>query len=122
MNVIRHISLAFRGAPAFALSLALGVAAMSPAHADAPLAQAADQYAQMCATQGTSIPAPHGESDLKDNPKLGEYCKCFGEKFAKRALASMNDKAAPSLEQTVSEEQAMRNGCRKQVGLPLLKF
>ncbi|MFC4764842.1 hypothetical protein [Dyella koreensis] len=121
MNVIRHLSLGLRAAPAFALSIAIGMAAASPAHADA-LAQATEQYAQMCATQGTNIPAPHGEADLKGNPKLGDYCKCFGEKFAKRALASRNDKAAPSLQQTVSEEQAMRNDCRKQVGLPLLKF
>lgn len=122
MNAIHPMSRAFRAAPVFALCMALGMAAASPAQADAPLAAATTQYAQMCATQATSIPVPYGEADLKDNPKLGDYCKCFGEKFAKRALASMNNKAAPSLEQTVAEEQAMRNGCRKETGLPLLKF
>jgi hypothetical protein len=124
MKTVRNMSSAWSGA---VLSLALGVAvnavALSPAHADSPLSQATHQYADMCANQATGIPAPYGEGDLKGNPKLGDYCQCFGAKFAARALASVQDngKSSTSPEQTVKEERAMRNTCRQQVGLPLLK-
>jgi hypothetical protein len=125
MKSLRNVSPACSGA---VLSLVLGVVinamATSPAHAGTPLSQATDQYADMCANQATGIPAPYGEGDLKDNPKLGDYCKCFGAKFAARALASVQDSGKPSSSpaQTVKEERDMRNGCRQQVGLPLLKF
>ena len=124
MKLLRNVSFALSGsALSVALAAALSVAMVSPVHADTPLSQATAQYAAMCANQATSIPAPYGESDLKDNPKLGEYCQCFGAKFAARALASTQggDKS-PSLDKTAEEEQAMRNSCRKQSGLPLLKF
>src|ERR1700756_799410 len=120
MKLLRNVSFALSGG---ALAAALSVAMVSPAHADTPLSQATAQYAGMCANQATNIPAPHGEGDLKGNPKLGEYCQCFGAKFAARALASVQDGGkSSSVGETVKEEQAMRNSCRKQVGLPLLKF
>ena len=125
MKSLRKVSSAWSGA---VLSLALGIVinavVLSPAYADSQHSQATDQYADMCANQATGIPAPYGEGDLKGNPKLGEYCKCFGAKFASRALASIKDngKSSSSLDQTVKEEQDMRNSCRQQVGLPLLKF
>ncbi|WP_266170504.1 hypothetical protein [Dyella subtropica] len=124
MKLLRNVSAALSGA---VLSLALGVVVnavtLSPAHADTVPSQATQQYADMCANQATGIPAPYGEADLKGNPKLGEYCKCFGAKFAERAMASVQGGGkSSSLDETVKEEQAMRNGCRKQVGLPLLKF
>lgn len=89
--------------------------------------QLGSQYADMCTTQAVNIPAPYGEADLKDNPKLGAYCKCFGEKFAQRAATALQkgDVSAStkdSLQDTVKQEEAMRNGCRQQIGLPLLKF
>lgn len=92
-----------------------------PAYADSPLTEATEQYATMCATQATNMPSPYGEADLKGNPKLTDYCKCFGAKFAERALATASSKA-PSLKEVSAQEQAMRNGCRKQFGLPQLKF
>lgn len=129
MKFVRNVSPALSGA---VLSLALGIVlnamALSPAHAATPLSQATDQYADMCANQATGIPAPYGEADLKGNPKLGEYCKCFGAKFAERAMATMasmqsgGKPSSSSTKDTVKEEEDMRNGCRKQVGLPLLKF
>ncbi|WP_199100594.1 hypothetical protein [Dyella sp. ASV21] len=126
--LVRHISPTLCGA---LLALALGIVtnAVMPsvAQADAPLSSATNQYADMCMNQATDIPVPYGEADLKGNPKLGDYCKCFGAKFAERAIASVasmqsGGKSSSSLEDTVKEEQAMRNGCRKQVGLPLLQF
>ncbi|WP_267225619.1 hypothetical protein [Dyella silvae] len=123
--LLRNTSPALSGA---VLGLALGflINAVTPsaAHADAPLSSATNQYADMCMNQATTIPVPYGEADLKGNPKLGDYCKCFGAKFAERAMASMQSggKSSSSLDDTVKEEQAMRNGCRQQAGLPLLKF
>ena len=106
-----------------ALGLVINTVTPSIAHADTPLSSATSQYADMCMNQATNIPAPHGEADLKGNPKLGDYCKCFGAKFAERAMASMQAGAKSSpLDETVKEEQAMRNDCRKQTGLPLLQF
>ncbi|MFL9883349.1 hypothetical protein PQR66_09960 [Paraburkholderia agricolaris] len=82
-----------------------------------------DQYASMCISQGVTAPAPYGESDLKGNPKLQDYCKCFGDKFAERAMKGAPDTSSPaSLKQTVNEEREMRNSCRKKYGLPQLKF
>ncbi|PMQ05422.1 hypothetical protein [Dyella sp.] len=123
--LLRNTSPTLSGAT---LGLALGflINAVTPsiAHADAPLSSATNQYVDMCMNQATSIPAPYGEADLKGNPGLGDYCKCFGAKFAERAVASVQSggKSTSSLDDTVKEEQAMRNSCRKQVGLPLLKF
>jgi hypothetical protein len=111
----------------FALGILINATMPSVAHADAPPSSLTSQYVDMCMNQATNIPAPHGEADLKGNPKLGDYCRCFGAKFAERAMASMASmqsagKSSSSLEDSVKEEQAMRNGCRKQVGLPLLQF
>jgi hypothetical protein len=125
MTSLRTMLATFSGAM-FSLAFGVLVNAMTPpmAYADAPQSSASDQYIDMCVNQATQIPVPHGEADLKGNPKLGEYCKCFSEKFAARAMASVQseDKSASSLQESVKEERAMRNGCRKQVGLPLLKF
>jgi hypothetical protein len=83
----------------------------------------ADQYAQMCATGAVNMPVPHGESDLKDNPKLQAYCQCFATKFAARAEALLRNPGAPPppISEAI-EQREMRNGCRKQLGLPLLNF
>lgn len=110
----------------FALGILISAVMPSVAHADAPLSSATNQYVDMC-MKATDIPAPYGEADLKGNPKLGDYCTCFGAKFAARAIASVASmqgagKSSPSQEDPEKEEQAMRNGCRKQVGLPLLQF
>lgn len=96
----------------------------------APLAQAENKqflgggsYAQMC-VNAVSIPAQFGgESDLKGNPKLGEYCECFSKAFTARAMKAITARQAgqqpPPLEQQLNEEYAMKNTCRKQFGLPL---
>lgn len=104
----------------------VGVATVSSAQgATGPQLQAmAEQYAGMCANQGVTLPAPYGESDLKGNPKLQDYCKCFGNKFAERAIKSAQDMAVASAQSTkdsVKEEWAMRNSCRQTYGLPLVK-
>lgn len=101
---------------------ALCLIAGSPVRADAPPAQMIEQYAQMCATQAINIPTPYGEADLKGNPKLTDYCKCFSTKFAERAVATTNGSKTPSIKEVSAQEEAMRNACRKQFGLPQLKF
>lgn len=108
----------------FCISAALlSLGLVLPAYADSPLAQATEQYATMCATHATNIPSPLGEADLKGNPKLADYCKCFGAKFAERALARAADRSkVPSLKESSAQEHAMRNECRKQFDLPQLKF
>ena len=123
--LLRNTSPTLSGAMlGLALGFLINAATPSAAYADAPLSSATNQYADMCMNQATNIPVPYGEADLKGNPKLGDYCKCFGAKFAERAMASMQGggKSSSSLDDTVKEEQAMRNGCRQQAGLPLLKF
>jgi len=88
-------------------------------------------YAQMCVTNAGQIPAPMGDGDLKDNPKLEAYCQCFGAKFAARALKHMAElqanptpdpKSAKPLSQSIAEERAMRVECRQQLQLPPLVF
>jgi hypothetical protein len=78
----------------------------------------------MCA-KSVDLPTPLGESDLKGNPKLAAYCACFNRNFMARIEESARKgelmKPKP-VEQSVKEERAMRNGCRTQVGLPLIDF
>lgn len=85
--------------------------------------QMLDMYKQMCVKAAT-MPKPHGEWDLKGNAKLGAYCDCFSPLFAARAMKASEfmqknpGKAPGTLEESNKEELAMRNTCRKQVGLP----
>jgi len=99
---------------------ALLLATPSPAHAQSPT----EAYYDMC-LKAVDFPAPFGESDLKGNAKLPDYCKCFAPVFAARAekaaryMQANPGKAPPgTVEQSNAEELAMRNTCRKQVGLP----
>lgn len=99
---------------------ALLLATLSPAHAQTPT----EAYYDMC-LKAVDYPAPFGESDLKGNAKLPDYCKCFAPAFAARAekaaryMQANPGKAPPkTVEQTNAEELAMRNTCRKQVNLP----
>jgi len=107
----------------FGVAALLACAALAPGLSTAQdLAAAEASYAQMC-MQAVDMPKPYGESDLKGNPKLGEYCKCFSGLFTKRAMkaaeAMQAGKAPPPLEESNRQELALRNTCRKQTGLPL---
>lgn len=75
-----------------------------------------DAYKQMC-MKATDMPKPYGEWDLKGNPKLGKYCDCFAPQFIARMMKSAGS-APPTLEESNKQELALRNTCRKQVGLP----
>lgn len=81
----------------------------------------ASPYADMC-VQAADMPVPFGESDLKGNPKLQQYCGCFDKKFAARAMKAMQQRssgqAPPPQADIQKEELAMRNSCRKELGLP----
>lgn len=121
MFLMPRCSPSLRGAVAGAVLLAL----QSSAQAVSVPEQQADAYKNMC-VQATTMPKPFGEWDLKGNPKLGKYCDCFSPKFAARAMKAAQfmqqnpGKAPPgTLEESNKEELAMRNSCRKQVGLPL---
>jgi hypothetical protein len=105
----------------------VGLAAIASAHADDMSSRMVDQYTDMCVNQSVNAPTPYGEGDLKGNPKLTTYCQCFAGKFAKRAAATLQNMNSgkpdtSSLKDTVNEEREMRNSCRQQVGLPLIKF
>ncbi|MBV8658771.1 MAG: hypothetical protein JO142_13185 [Burkholderiales bacterium] len=102
------------------LSALLTLCAATSAHAAGQAAPVttAGSYVDMC-KQATNLPAQHGgESDLKGNPKLDEYCGCFSEKFTARALKTNPNSPPPPREQTRKEEFAMRASCRNQLGLP----
>lgn len=103
-----------------AMSLLL---ALQPAAQAAGQAGRANGYYDMC-LQSVNMPKPFGEWDLKGNPKLPQYCKCFEPLFTARATKALEDmqkhggKPQGTLEQSNAEELALRNTCRKQVGLP----
>ena len=107
-----------------AIAALLGTVMLLPsAHAAVP-GDAPVSYADMC-VQSADMPKPFGESDLKGHAKLKAYCECFGPKFMARAQAAAqnmgNGKAPPPADQTEKEELAMRNSCRKPLGLPLAR-
>lgn len=101
------------------IGFGLLLAALPAAQAQAPKQMG---YSDMC-INGASMPKPFGEYDLKGNPKLPEYCKCFSQAFEARAMKAMTAMQAgakpPSLEQSNKEELELRNVCRKKTGLPL---
>lgn len=108
-----------RAALAGALLLALQPAAHAAGQFDG-----AKGYYDMC-IKSVNMPKPFGESDLKGNPKLPKYCECFAPLFTARAQVAMMymqehpGKAPPgTLEESNAQELALRNTCRKQVGLP----
>ncbi len=112
--------------PALRAALAAALLSlMSAAHGAIP-AQQLEAYKQMCVSTATSMPKPYGEWDLKGHPKLGKYCECFAPLFAARAMKAAEfmqknpGKPLPaSLDESNKDELAMRNTCRKQLGLPL---
>ena len=105
---------------------------IAPASGQTPdPAQVTAAYAQMCVTNAGQIPAPMGDGDLKNNPKLEAYCECFGAKFGARALKHLKEleanptpdpKSLKPLKQAVAEEREMRVQCRQQLQLPPLVF
>jgi hypothetical protein len=106
--------------PRATIVFALLLAALPAAQAQAPKKQMG--YSDMC-INAASMPKPFGEYDLKGNPKLPEYCKCFSQAFEARAMKAITEMQAgakpPSLEQSNKEELELRNVCRKKTGLPL---
>ncbi len=111
------------------LLIVLSCLSMTLAHAQTSAAQSsiAQSYAAMCKKDGVKIPAEYGgDADIKNHAKLDNYCTCFGEKFAERALKASEDvkkKGAAALsnnsaEQSIAEEFAMRKTCRAQFGMP----
>lgn len=112
--------------PRVAFGAALLFAFHGAAHANSAAAQMTAGYTQMCVEQAAKMPKPYGEWDLKGHPKLGKYCDCFAPLFAARALKAAQfmeknpGKAPPgTAEENMKGELAMRNTCRKQLGLPL---
>ncbi len=107
-----------------ALAAALLLALLPSAHAQKKSPFEAGSYYDMC-LQAVDFPKPLGEWDLKGNAKLPAYCKCFAPLFEARAMKALKFmEANPGKEppgtakETMAEELAMRNTCRKQVGLP----
>lgn len=84
----------------------------------AQLVQASNGYADMCKK---SVNMPTGESDLKGNPKLDDYCKCFADKFLERALKSQSAANQTPLQESLNQEMEMRQSCRAKYNLPAVK-
>ena len=84
----------------------------------AQLVQASNGYADMCKK---SVNMPTGESDLKGNPKLDDYCKCFADKFLARAMQSQSAASPPPLQESLNQEMEMRQSCRAKYHLPAVK-
>ena len=108
-----------------AAAAVFALSAVPSAHASASM-----DYAAYC-VQSADMPKPMGEWDLKGNPKLATYCKCFAAPFAARAAKAsqamaadpdkyMKEMAKKSVsDKLAAEELGFRNTCRKQMGLPL---
>ncbi|WP_266157136.1 hypothetical protein [Dyella silvatica] len=128
MKSVRNVSSALNKAwTRTLLGTIIGLATVASAHADDMSSRMTSQYVDMCANQSINMPPPYGEGDLKGNPKLASYCECFAGKFAQRAAATIQNMNSgkpdtSSLQDTVKQEREMRNSCRQQVGLPLIKF
>lgn len=76
----------------------------------------------MC-LQSVAAPPPFGEADLKDSPKLPNYCKCFSGKFGDRAYKlSQGTMVRQAPKESLAGQRAMRNTCRTQLGLPRIEF
>jgi hypothetical protein len=102
--------------PPLALLCALALA-LAPAQAQ-DRQKLIETYVKMCMTDSVNMPAPLGESDLKGNPKLEAYCRCFSAAFAERALALKPEARPPTLDEATKQELAMRSTCRQKLGLP----
>jgi hypothetical protein len=107
-----------------ALGASLLIALLPAAHAQKG-GLGGDTYYDMC-LKAVDFPKPFGEWDLKGNAKLPAYCKCFSPLFTARAMKAAAymqthpGKAPPgTLAESNAEELAIRNTCRKQVGLPM---
>ena len=115
-----HLSNFMRAATAGALILAA-----APSHSAAPPAlQGSSGYHQSC-MRSVDFPRPFGEWDLKGNPKLKEYCDCYVPLFtvqSNEARAAVDAHGGPPTAEmkkaNKASELALRNSCRKQVGLP----
>jgi hypothetical protein len=68
-------------------------------------------------------PPPFGEGDLKGDPQLPAYCKCFSDKFGERAYKLSQGLMVhqPPME-SLAGQRAMRNTCRAQLGLQQIAF
>ena len=81
-----------------------------------------DGYTKNCETGSVTLPAPHGDADIKDSPKLHAYCQCFATKFANRAVSLSKAAQRPPATELLAGERDMRNSCRQEQGLATLDF
>jgi len=100
----------------------LALAQDAPAMPKLTLEQFTTIADNMC-LQSVAAPPPFGEADLKDDPKLPDYCKCFSDKFGDRAYKlSQGVMARQAPKESLAGQRAMRNTCRAQLGLPQIEF
>lgn len=81
-----------------------------------------DGYTNNCETGAVTMPTPYGEADIKESPKLHDYCHCFGTKFATRAISLSKSSQRPPAAELMQGEREMRNSCRAEQGLPAINF
>jgi hypothetical protein len=104
----------------FALLTTLAAIGATPAAYAQDKKQATESYKSMC-LQAVDMPKPFGEYDLKGNAKLDAYCGCFGEAFAESVMKVDPKAKPPTADEATKRDLAMRNSCRKKMGLPLAK-
>ncbi len=116
-----HPTIPVGGLLAAVLSLAL-----QPALAASGGLEGAHGYYESC-LQSVNFPRPFGEWDLKGNAKLPQYCACYVPRFTEQTTAARANLqlhgGAPTpamIKENKAGELAVRNSCRKQVGLPLV--
>ena len=114
-----HFPTLFRAALAGALCCAFQSAIAAPG-----ALQGAGGYYESC-LKSVEFPRPFGEWDLKGNPKMPQYCTCYVPAFTAQNLqsrANLQAHGGPPTPEMIKEnkagELAVRNSCRKQVGLP----
>lgn len=128
-----HVHIAFQFmTPAHFLQRGLGAASLflaahalaATAPADPTPEQVIGAYAGKCRSLADA-PKPMGEWDLKGNARLPAYCDCYATLFFERAIKAAaymqanNGKPPPgTVKQVHAQENAMRNTCRKEFGLP----
>ena len=114
-----HFTSVIRAALAAALCLAL-----QPAQAASGALQGVSGYYESC-MKSVEFPRPFGEWDLKGNPLLPQYCQCYVPLFTAQniqARTNLQVHGGPPTPEMIKEnkasELAVRNKCRKQLGLP----
>lgn len=101
---------------------------MAPASfADAQESNSMKENLYTSCLMSSEFESPYGESDLKGNQKLHEYCNCLTKEIApkiEKAIGAAKEspgKARMLMQEMKETELATRNACRKKLKLPIVQ-